>query len=98
MGCPVEENLQQTLEPILGVPTTAPTLMVAIATQTQVDPATTTLGLAMGSTTAAPQEHKAVVEPLTPPTTTTMRAPATPPTKSRKTEEMNFKANWYHLC
>ena len=46
---------------------------------------------------AAPQEHKAVVEPLTPPTTTTMRAPATPPTKSR-TEEMNFKANWYHFC
>ena len=47
---------------------------------------------------AAPQEHKAVVEPLTPPTTTTMRAPATPPTKSRRTEEMNFQANWYHKC
>ena len=31
--------------------TTAPTLMVGIATQIQVDPATTTLGLAMGSTT-----------------------------------------------
>ena len=28
-----------------------PTLMGGIATQTQVDPATTTLGLAMGSTT-----------------------------------------------
>ena len=31
--------------------TTAPTLMVGIATQIQVDPATTTLGLAMRSTT-----------------------------------------------